>query len=116
MRTIPELTKVFPQMTRNAIVVRATDNGAAFAEWLVRQLDLPAGIQPARTAAAYEYQAPGRGGSTVRVYYVSHAQSPQAFQETVNTHTYDSRADESVSVYRGGGHRLTRTDGNSSLG
>ncbi len=55
VRTIPEITKVFPYVAQNAIVMRGTDSRIAMAEWLFHQLDLPAGIQPVQDPAAHRY-------------------------------------------------------------
>jgi hypothetical protein len=55
VRTIPEMTKVFPYSAQNAIVMRGTDNEAAMAEWLFHQLDLPAGMQPVQNPTAHQY-------------------------------------------------------------
>jgi len=83
VRTIPEMTKVFPYTPQNAIVMRGTDGQIAMAEWLFHQLDLPAGMQPAGTGT-HDYRAPGATGDLVRVLQLTNAQSTTSFQEIVN--------------------------------
>lgn len=85
VRTIPEMTKVFPYSAQNAVVIRGTDSQAAMAESLFHQLDLPAGVQPVQNPAAHQYVTPGATNDVVQVLFLTHAQSAQGFQEIVNT-------------------------------
>jgi hypothetical protein len=55
VRTIPEMTKVFPYVAQHSIVIRGTENQVAMSEWLFHQVDLPAGLQPVQSPAAHQY-------------------------------------------------------------
>lgn len=85
IRTIPEMTKIFPVTTQNAVVMRGTDNQVAMTEWLFHQLDVPAGVQPAQNPAAHQYASPAVANDTVQVLFLAHPWSPQSMQQITNT-------------------------------
>jgi type II secretory pathway component GspD/PulD (secretin) len=91
VRTIPEITKVFPCVAQNAIVMRGTDSRIAMAEWLFHQLDLPAGIQPVQDPAAHRYvlsraDLPQHDNNNVmQVFFLVHPWTPASMQQIVNT-------------------------------
>jgi hypothetical protein len=85
VRTVPEMTKVFPYFGQNAVVMRGTDSQAAMTEWLFHQLDVPAGVQPVQSLPAHQYVSPGATNDEVQVLFLSHAMSPQNMQQIVNT-------------------------------
>jgi hypothetical protein len=84
VRTIPEITKVFPYSGQFAIVMRGTASQTAMAEWLFRQLDLTAGLQPPQSLAAHQYTTPGVTNDQVQVLFRSHPWTIQSMQEIVN--------------------------------
>lgn len=85
VRTIPEMTKVFPYSSQNAVVMRGTDSQAGMAEWLFHQLDVPAGVQPVRNPAARQYASPGATNDQVQVFFLTHPWNAQSLQQLTNT-------------------------------
>jgi len=91
VRTIPEITKVFPYVAQNAIVMRGTDIRIAMAEWLFHQLDLPAGIQPVQDPAAHRYvlsraDLPEHDNNNVmQVFFLARPWTPASLQQIANT-------------------------------
>jgi hypothetical protein len=85
VRTIPEMTKLFPYTSQVAIVMRGTDNQVAMTEWLFHQLDAPAGVQPDQSPAARQYTSPGATNDVVQALFLSHPWSPQSLQQITNT-------------------------------
>jgi type II secretory pathway component GspD/PulD (secretin) len=80
VRTIANINRVFPCNTPQILVVRGTAESVAVAEWLLGQLDQPAGQQgPAPHEQQLKSQSEG-----VHVFYLSHADTPQAVQEIAN--------------------------------
>jgi hypothetical protein len=84
VRTIPEVTKVFPYSGQFAIVMRGTASQTAMAEWLFHQLDLTASLQPPQSLAAHQYATPGVTNDQAQVLFLSHPWTPQSMQEIVN--------------------------------
>jgi type II secretory pathway component GspD/PulD (secretin) len=85
VRTVPEITKIFPYFGQNAVVMRGTDSEAAMTEWLFHQLDVPAGVQPVQNLSAHQYVSPGAANDEVQVLFLTHAWGPQNMQQIVNT-------------------------------
>jgi len=85
VRTIPEITKVFPYFGQSAVVMRGTDSEAAMAEWLFHQLDVAAGVQPVQSPTAHQYASAGAANDQVHVLFLTHPLSPQSMQQIVNT-------------------------------
>jgi type II secretory pathway component GspD/PulD (secretin) len=82
IRTTTEIRRLFTVNATRAMTVRATPDEMAMAEWLVGQLDKPAGAQAAQ--ASGEYRTPGAADDVTRVFYLPAAQSLQDFQGIVN--------------------------------
>ena len=85
VRTIPEITKIFPYFGQSAVVMRGTDNQAAMTAWLFHQLDVPYGLQPVQSLPAHQYLSPGAANDEVQVLFLTHPWSPQSMQQIVNT-------------------------------
>jgi hypothetical protein len=85
VRVIPDMSKVFPYSAQNVVVMRGTDSQAAMTEWLFRQLDVAAGVQPAQGATARQYVPAGVTNDEVQVLYLTHPWNPQSMQQIVNT-------------------------------
>jgi len=85
VRTVPEMTKIFPYFGQNAVVMRGTDSQAAMTEWLFHQLDVPAGVQPVQSLPAHQYVSPGATNDEVQVLFLTRSMSPQSMQQIVNT-------------------------------
>ena len=82
IRTVPELTKVFPVNEQSAVAVRGTADRIALAEWLFALLDRAAPESTAKTSAVYDF---GVSPSAVRIFFLAGALTPQNYRETVNT-------------------------------
>ncbi len=78
LRTVGDIQKVF-SYSRHALVLRAGDTDLQRAEWLIQQLDLPAG-HPAGTGT---FTAPA-GDDVTRIFSVPNA-NPQWIQGTLNS-------------------------------
>src|SRR5580658_3351637 len=76
VRFIPEITKAFPYLLQNAIVMRGTDSQVAMAEWLFHQLDAAAGVQPVQSSSARQYATPSAANDEVQVLFLTHAWDP----------------------------------------
>lgn len=82
IRTVPELTKVFPVNEQSAVAVRGTADRIALAEWLFALLDRSAPESTAKTSAVYDF---GVSPSAVRIFFLAGALTPENYRETVNT-------------------------------
>ena len=77
IRSITDLRRAFTYNARRAFVVRGTLAQMEMAEWLVQQLDQPAGGQ----TSSNEYRVPGAADDVVHVYPVKHVDGQQNLQE-----------------------------------
>jgi hypothetical protein len=85
LRTIAQMTKVFPYLSQSAIVMRGTNSEVAMAEWLFHQLDVAAGVQPAQNPATHLYASPDTANDQVQVLFLAHPWSAQIVQQITNT-------------------------------
>jgi hypothetical protein len=84
IRTTEQLQYLMPCAASGALAMRGTSAQLALAGWLIGALDKPAGWQaPAsQQIASYEYAA--GAPHEVRVFYMAHADTPQALTELTN--------------------------------
>jgi len=80
VRTITDIRRVFTYNAPGVMTVRGNASQIALAEWLVSQLDQPAG-QAARSAASHEYRPSGAADDVVRIFYPAHTGTPQGLAE-----------------------------------
>jgi hypothetical protein len=80
VRTIANIRRLFIYRESTALIVRGTAAEIALAEWLVTELDQPAN-QPPRTPAPHEFRPSGTVDDVVRVFFLTHAESPQRLQQ-----------------------------------
>jgi hypothetical protein len=80
VRTIGNIRRLFTYNGPSALILRGTASEIALAEWLVNQLDQPAN-QPPQVPAPHEYRPSGTVDDLVRVFFLTHAQSPQHLQQ-----------------------------------
>lgn len=81
VRSIADIRRVFTYNAPKALMVRGTTDQVALADWLIGELDQPAG---AHTAAVHEYQMTAgypRDENDIRVFFLAHAATPKDFQE-----------------------------------
>jgi hypothetical protein len=77
LRTVGDVQKIFSYQTSHAFVLRAGDSDLQRAEWLIQQLDLPAGQTPGPAS----FTAPG-GDDVTRVFRLRDT-APQGIQAAV---------------------------------
>jgi hypothetical protein len=80
VRTIGNIRRLFTYNGPSALILRGTSAEIALAEWLVNQLDQPVN-QPPQTPAPHEYRPSGTVDDLVRVFFLTHAESPQHLQQ-----------------------------------
>ena len=64
----------------SALILRGTASEIVLPEWLVNQLDQPANQRP-HAPVPHEYRPSGTVDDLVRVFFLTHAQSPQHLQQ-----------------------------------
>jgi hypothetical protein len=79
LRAVADIRQLSMDDTQRTVMVGATAQQMAMAEWLIRQLDVPA-----PNAQPQQFVPGGAGNDFVRVYF-THAATPQALQEIVTT-------------------------------
>jgi hypothetical protein len=77
IRSIVDIQRCFPIYSRRVLVMRGNEDQMALAEWLLKQIDGPAG------QGTKEYKMGGAGGQIVQLAFVN-AGTPQSLQEAVN--------------------------------
>ena len=83
LRSISNMQRVFPYNELKLLVARGTAEQMALADWLLQQLDRPPG-QPAPDAGTREIRMTNTMVNTVRVFYLTHEQSPEGIQAIIN--------------------------------
>jgi hypothetical protein len=88
-RSVVDIQLCFPMNQQKAIVMRGSPAQVKAADWLLGEVDQPAGT-PTGSAAPPDYRLPegvweARGGLVVRVAPLTRIDTPQAIQEIVNT-------------------------------
>ena len=78
LRATADIRQISIDDTIRTLTVDGTDAQIAMADWLVRQIDVPASGPFSRV---YEYRPPAGGDDVARVFYASQAPTPQALQE-----------------------------------
>jgi hypothetical protein len=82
VRTIADVSRVYPYLTNGAIAMRAHPEQIALAEWLIRMLDRPAASQFSTEAFMASGMRPPVANA-VRVFYLPQAATEQALEETI---------------------------------
>ncbi len=80
LRAITQTGRIFTYNDARAIVIRGVANQMDMAAWLFNELDQN---QSASSAAAHEYQTPGRD-DVVRIFDLAHAGNTQNLQDIVS--------------------------------
>jgi hypothetical protein len=83
VRSMSDMQRVFPYNSLKLLVARGSVDQIALADWLVRQLDRPLST-PALDTVTREIQMTPTTVKTVRVFYLSHNQSPQDIQGIID--------------------------------
>lgn len=88
VRSIAEAQRVAAFNRNGAIVLRATADQAAFAEWLLRNLDDAAAGSADRATRQYTYTdtllPPERRSPAARIYFPANIRTPLYLQESIN--------------------------------
>jgi hypothetical protein len=83
VRSMSDMQRVFPYNSLKLLVARGSADQIALADWLVQQLDHPV-VTPAPETGTREIQVTPTIVRTVRVFYLSHNQSPQDIQGIID--------------------------------
>ncbi len=78
VRSIADIRWLFVYNAAGMMTVRGTAVKLALAQWMINELDQPAGPQP---PSFREYPVEGGGDDVVRVFYLTSAPAPQRLQE-----------------------------------
>jgi len=85
VRSTADIRWLFTYNAAGTIAVRGTAVKLALAEWLIKELDQPAGRQPSTRQGQQplfrEYLVESGGDDVVRVFYLSSVRTPQRLQE-----------------------------------
>ena len=88
VRSVTDITRCFPMNQQKAIVMRGSPAQVKAADWLLGELDQPAG--PQTSGSPHEYRLPAADVGyqerrlVLKVAAVTHLETPQAFQEATN--------------------------------
>jgi hypothetical protein len=82
LRGTGDIQQVSVDDLKGTVSVEGTAGQIAMAGWLVRQMDLPANSEHSGT---HEYRPPAGRDDVVRLFYVSHAATPEELQEIATT-------------------------------
>lgn len=77
IRFMTEIGQLSVDTTQRSLALRGTSGQIALAEWLFDELDRPRDQE----RVGRKYRMPGGGDDSVRVFYVTHADTPQRLQE-----------------------------------
>jgi type II secretory pathway component GspD/PulD (secretin) len=83
LRSMSDMQRVFPYNSLKLLVARGSADQIALADWLVQQLDRPL-VTPTPDTGTREIQMTPTIVKTVRVFYLSHNQSPQDIQGIID--------------------------------
>jgi type II secretory pathway component GspD/PulD (secretin) len=110
-RSVSDIQRLFPLQVRHALVIRASAEQVALADWMLKQLDWPAG-QPPAAPSPLEFRF---AGSLARVFFLNPAQTAESLQRITNTvrtavqaqRAYPNNQAKAISM-RGTGDQIAR--------
>ena len=79
MRVVLEIQKIFPVFAPKVVAIRASASQLQMAEWLIPELD-----RQTANLSGNEAHMPGGNDDVVRVFYLSHATSPERMNGLLN--------------------------------
>jgi hypothetical protein len=82
LRATGDIQQVSIDEIKKTVAVEGTAGQIAMADWLIRQMDLPAN---GPLSGVHEYRPPAASDDVVRVFYLTHVSTPQELQEIVTT-------------------------------
>lgn len=80
LRTVENIQKIYNYNAAAAIALRGTPAEVEMAEWLMGQLDVPAG---SASVGDHAYSIAGENNDSMRVFYLPAATAPRAMQDIV---------------------------------
>jgi hypothetical protein len=83
-RSITSIQRFFPSYALNAVVMRATPNDIALADWLLSELDTAEQSRPNPVMHDHSGSSNPRVGTAAQVFFLAHTETPLAMQEIVN--------------------------------
>ena len=97
LRTLADVNRVLPYIPQGALILRGTPDQMALAEWLVDELDLPAGGDPAaaqsQEPADHEFQVPG-SDQIVHVFHFASSTTAQQFVDIATRARLTAKLDQ----------------------
>lgn len=86
VRSVGDLQRVYAYSGKSAIVLRGNADQVELADWLIRNLDRPAGVLSEEKPLEHTYNdaASSRPQTAVRMYRMSHSTTSQALEEAVD--------------------------------
>jgi hypothetical protein len=85
LRTVGDIATLSVDPATSTMSVTGSPGQIVLAEWLLHEMDQPVGGMPAerqiRETAVHEFRVPDGKDDVVRVFYVSHMDSPRSMQE-----------------------------------
>jgi len=78
IRTLTDTRRVYPYISKRAIVLRGTEEQLDMAQWILAQLDKP--LPLAQKASSSDYAM--KSGEVMKLYYFDGAMNAQTFNET----------------------------------
>ncbi|MEO7653152.1 MAG: hypothetical protein ABIZ80_22060 [Bryobacteraceae bacterium] len=81
IKAMTEVSESMMDLPQRELKLRGTPAQLAFAEWLLAELDKPAGRPSGPDSSQHEYRLPGAGDEALRIFYVSHTATPEDLQE-----------------------------------
>jgi type II secretory pathway component GspD/PulD (secretin) len=81
VRSMADIRYTFTYSSPRALTIRGTADQIAFAEWLVKDLDMTAAERAIAQTAAHDYRPTGNGDDVVRVFYLNRADTAERLQE-----------------------------------
>lgn len=77
LRTVADVRRLFGCTAQRAVPLRGTPDQVALSEWLINQLETP----HTGDSTTHEYRMPGSSDDVVRVFYLTHTETPRGAQE-----------------------------------
>jgi type II secretory pathway component GspD/PulD (secretin) len=85
LRTVGDIQKVFNDTALSDLVVHGTANQLALVEYILKGVDIAPGTVTIAATPEFHYSDRARANDVVRVFYLSHTNTPQQMQEILTT-------------------------------
>ncbi len=85
IRTVGDIQKIFNDTELSDIVVHGTASQLALVDYIIKAVDITPGTVTVAATPEFHYSEPGRPNDVVRVFYLSHTNTPQQMQEILTS-------------------------------